>query len=71
MTKNTGSGRGIWSDLQKVRVTNGKVEAPVRANGTDGIQIGSYKLPASTPKPAGERRPGLVARLFARLSKRR
>ncbi|MFC7503666.1 hypothetical protein ACOACQ_04695 [Nocardioides sp. CPCC 206347] len=71
MTKDTGLGSGIWSDARKVRVTKGKVEAPVRANGTDGIQIGSYKLPASSPKPAGERKPGLLARLFARLSKRR
>lgn len=66
MAKQTGFGSSIWNDLQKVRVTKGKVEAPVRADGTDGVQIGSFELPNETPKPAGERKRGLFARLFRR-----
>lgn len=61
-----GPGSSLWKDVQKVRVTQGKVEAPVRANSTDGVQIGSYKLPKSDPKPEGPRKPGLFARLFKR-----
>lgn len=66
MAKQTGFGSSLWNDLQKVRVTQGKVEAPVRADGNDGVQIGSFVLPADPPKPAGERKRGLFARLFRR-----
>ncbi|WP_182377361.1 hypothetical protein [Nocardioides sp. WS12] len=70
MDKPTGPGSSIWNDLQKVRVTNGKIEAPVRANSTDGIQIGSYQLPDTSSEPKGERKPGLLARLVARFRRR-
>lgn len=70
MDKNSPLGRSIWNDLQKVRVTKGKIEAPVRANGTDGIQIGSYQLPDTSSQPKGERKPGLLARLVARFRRR-
>ncbi|AIY16953.1 hypothetical protein GUY44_16590 [Pimelobacter simplex] len=69
--QSTGPGSELWKQLQKVRVTNGKIEAPVRANGKDGIQVGDFSL--TEPRPASARgdeepvrRRGLLARLLRR-----
>lgn len=59
---NSGPGSSIWNQAKKVRVTGGKIEAPVKANGTDGIQVGDYRLPK--PEPRDPEKRGLLARLF-------
>lgn len=65
MPGSPGFGSSLWKDLQKVRVTRGTVEAPVTADGEDGIRIGT--VPAAPPAgPTAPRRPGLLARLFRR-----
>lgn len=61
---NSGPGSQLWDQLKKVRVTGGKIEAPVKANGKDGIQVGDYRLPK--PEPRDPDRKGLLARLFRR-----
>ncbi len=64
MTTPSGPGSSLWNQLAKVRVTRGKIEAPVRANGTDGIQVGDYRLPK--PEPRDPDRVGLLTRLLRR-----
>lgn len=61
---NSGPGSSIWSQLNKVRVTGGKIEAPVKATGKDGIQVGGYRLPK--PESRVPEKKGLLARLFRR-----
>ncbi|GEB14686.1 hypothetical protein NSI01_30010 [Pimelobacter simplex] len=78
MSNNSGWGSSLWKDVRKVRVTRGKIEAPVRANGKDGIRIGSSSIVGDDPKaPAAGvsgrqgRKLGLPARLRRWLRKRR
>ncbi|MBU2698330.1 hypothetical protein [Pimelobacter sp. 30-1] len=54
---NTGWGSSLWEQAQKVRVTKGKIEAPVRADGTHGIQVGDFSVTGS-PIPATGTTPG-------------
>lgn len=65
MTGGSGFGSSLWKDLQKVRITKGTIEAPVRADGKDGIRIGSASV-TPTAEPAAPRRRGLLARLRRR-----
>lgn len=60
----SGPGGSIWNQVRKVRVTGGKIEAPVKADGKDGIQVGDYRLPR--PEPRDPSKKGLLARLFRR-----
>jgi hypothetical protein len=44
MAGNDGWGCSIWKQMQQVRVTrNDGIQAPIRANGKDGIRIGVVK----------------------------
>lgn len=60
----SGPGSSIWDQAKKVRVSRGTFEAPVTANGKDGIQVGDYRLPK--PEPRDPEKKGLLARLFRR-----
>ncbi|WP_182920500.1 hypothetical protein [Nocardioides cavernaquae] len=61
----------LWTQLQKIKVTReGGIEAPVKANGTDGIVIGDPPLFVTPPAPDGaQRKPGLFARLLQRITR--
>jgi hypothetical protein len=62
----------LWTQIQKIKVTRaGGIEAPVKANGTDGIVIGDPPLFVTPPAADSEvRTPGLFARLLRRLTRR-
>jgi hypothetical protein len=62
----------LWKQIQKIKVTReGGVQMPVKANGTDGIVIGDPPL-FVTPPPldSASRKPGLLAGLLRRLTRR-
>lgn len=50
--KNFKWGSTIWRPLSQIRTRKGRFEAPVRANGKDGIQIGDFSL-TKKPKKSG------------------
>jgi hypothetical protein len=61
----------LWMQLQKIKVTReGGIEAPVKANGTDGIVIGDPPLFVAPPARDSAPRPGLFTRLLRRLARR-
>ena len=62
----------LWKQIQKIKVTrDGGIEAPVKANGTDGIVIGDPPLFVTPPAAdASSGKPGLLARLLRRLTHR-
>lgn len=61
MAGNDGWGSSIWKQMQQVKVTReGGIQAPVRANGKDGIQVGNPPLDPIGRQPS---RPGLLTRL--------
>lgn len=61
-----GFGSGIWKNLQAVRLgKDGGIEAPVRADGRDGIVVGrdaiaksEHEQPEAAPPPEARRRRG-------------
>lgn len=67
MANDDGWGSSLWREVQKVRITDGTLEAPVKADG-DGIRIGpdaEKPAPQQAEAPTPRRR-GLLARLFGR-----
>jgi hypothetical protein len=62
----------LWKQIQQIKVTReGGIQAPVKANGTDGIVIGDPPLFVTPPAPeSASRKPGLLARLLRRLALR-
>jgi len=62
----------LWKQIQQIKVTReGGIQAPVKANGTDGIVIGDPPLFVTPPAPESvSRKPGLLARLRQRLALR-
>lgn len=62
----------LWTQLQKIKVTrDGGIEAPVKANGTDGIVVGDPPLFVTPPAPdSASRKPGLFASLLRRIKRR-
>lgn len=60
-----GFGSGLWENVQAVRLgPHGGIEAPVRANGRDGIVAGVHHVAAADEAPAPEPRRGWLARLL-------
>lgn len=54
----------IWEQMQKIKLTReGGLEAPVKANGKDGIVIGDPPLAVPPRATARERGAGALARL--------
>ncbi|MEI5673299.1 MULTISPECIES: hypothetical protein [unclassified Nocardioides] len=62
-------GEDLWRNVQAVRLDgDGTFHAPVRANGTDGIVVGTEAIAAADARPAdpAPARPGLLRRLLRR-----
>lgn len=60
-----GFGSDLWKQMQKVRIEkDGTLRAPVKVTGEDGIVIGE---PPLDPLAQRTRKPGLVARVLAKL----
>jgi hypothetical protein len=61
----------LWTQLQQIKVTReGGVQAPVKANGTDGIVIGDPPLFVTPPAPdSAPATPGLLTRLLRRFTR--
>jgi hypothetical protein len=70
-----GFGADLWKNVQAIRLgKDGGIEAPVRANGRDGIVVGVDRVAeadARTHDAATPSSPGFVRRLLKRLRRRR
>lgn len=69
-TRPGGFGAGLWKQAQQVRLQpDGTLEAPVQANGEDGIVVGDPPLQVF-PTGGAAKKPGLLTRLRAFLRSR-
>jgi hypothetical protein len=70
-----GFGSDLWKNVQAIRLgKDGGIEAPVRANGRDGIVVGVDRVAevdARLPDATTPSSPGFVRRLLNRLRRRR
>lgn len=58
----------LWQQIKKIELkSDGRLNLPVKANGTDGIVIGDPPLFVAPPV---EKKPGLLSRVVARLRHR-
>jgi hypothetical protein len=68
-----GFGSNLWKNLQAVKLgDDGGIEAPVRANGRDGIVVGSDAVANLDPVVGAETSPthGPLRRLWSRMVRR-
>lgn len=69
-----GFGSRLWKNMQAVRLgQHGGIEAPIRANGRDGIVIGVDAVrerEAAAAAPPGPTTPGVLRELWCRMLRR-